>query len=378
MAHLFVICLFWIPVAVILYHWLGFPVLLWLAARLTRRRPTSSQTSEPRVSIVVAAHNEELTIEGKIRNCLGLDYPADRLEVVVGSDASDDDTDRILATLADPRLKCYRLDERRGKSGVLNFLAGKVSGDLVLITDADVSLERDVLRLMVPWFDDQTVGLVQAGYRRVNESGSVGEGFFDRWETTVKELEGRLGAMTTANGWAMMIRRQLFSPIPDDTIHDDLTFGLRVFRQGYRAVFERHAAATCRIEEEKVEFWRRVKMGRGLVQALARNLDLLSPRRGIKALAFFSHKVVRLLIPAMLPGMFVGLAFGISTPAYAVMLALLALSVLTAPLALTVGGRWRRLLLPQYYVLMNIALLVGGIQYLLGYDRGYWERTPRG
>jgi len=373
-----IVFLFWLPVGIVFYHWVGFPVVLWLLTKLARERTADQSVATPFVSIVVAARNEELTIERKIRNCLDLDYPPDRMEVVVGSDASDDDTDRILGTFRDPRLRCFRLPERRGKSAVLNSLTGRVTGDLVLITDADVSLARDVLRLMTTRFVDPDVGLVQLRYRRVNEDGNVAEGMFDRWETAVKNLEGRLGAMTTASGAGMMMRRALFAPIPEDTIHDDLVLGLRVFRLGLRAVFEGRAVATCRTEEERTEFRRRVKMGRGAAQALSRHLDLLSPRHGVRALAFLSHKVLRLLIPVAIPGMLVGLALGISMPGYAAILALMALTLLTMPLLLLVEGRWRRLLLPQYYLLMNVAILAGGIQYVFGPRRGYWERTRRG
>ncbi len=322
-------------------------------------------------------HNEELTAEAKVRNCLSLDYPATELELLFGSDASEDRTDDIVRSFDDPRVRLVRLPERQGKSGVLNAMLQQATGEFVLLTDADIELAPDVVRRAVSHFADPKVAVVQLNYRRVNKDGSTGEGMFDRWETWVKALEGDLGVLVSANGFGMMIRRADWSPIPLDTIHDDLLVGIRPFRSGGKAVFESRAVASCKVEEEGVEFRRRRKIGRGNMQALVRLRDLLSPKYGLRALAFFSHKTLRALLAFALPGMLAGCAIHLTNPVYAIFFWVQVIAYLLIPAVLLVRGRWRRVLLPSYYLLMNIALLVGSLEYLFGPKQAYWDRTPR-
>jgi len=371
------VVLFWAPVGLIIYHWLAFPVLLVLLSRFRKQRECAPLSVLPKVTLVVAAYNEETTIEAKVRNCLEIDYPSDKLEILVGSDASDDATDCILSSFRDYRLKWFRLPKRSGKAAVMNSLFSKATGDLVLITDADITVAPDVVRLMARRFSDPSVGIVQAHYRRVNRDGSLGESLFDRWETKVKELEGKLGVMVTPNGMGMIIRRSLCEPMPVDTVHDDLLLGIRALQSGYRVVYERRALATCKIEAEGIEFRRRIKIGRGNMQVLARQLDMLSPKYGFKALIFFSHKTVRALVPFCLLLMLVGCAPKFSSLFFAIVLAIQLVAYASTPLVLLVKSKWRRLFLPQYYLLMNIGLLVGNLQYIFGPHRPYWERTPR-
>jgi len=368
---------FWVPVGLTLYHWLGFPALLAVSAISRGRGNGPAASSLPSLSVAVAAHNEESVVAEKIRNCLDLDYPADKLEVLFCSDASDDGTDAILASVHDPRFRWLRLHQRGGKTAAVNLLIAEAKGELILFTDADISLAPDAAQRMVERFGDPSVGVVQVNYRRVNRDGSVAESIFDRWETAVKTLEGRIGALATANGMGMMLRKAACRPIPPDTIHDDLLLGLQPFRLGYAAVYEPRAMASCRIEHEGVEFRRRVKIGRGNMQALLRDSDLLSPRYGLKALTVFSHKTLRTLLAYMLPLVLVGCALKASSPLFAVAFGIQVACYTSMPLLLVARGKWRRLLVPQYYLLMNIALLAGGVSYLFGRREAYWERTPR-
>lgn len=375
---LIAVAFIWIPVTMFVYHWVGYPLLLLALSRSRRGGGRAPETELPSLSVVVAVRNEEMTLPAKIANCLDLDYPSDRLEVVFASDASDDGSDRLLAAVRDPKLRWTRLDRRGGKASALNRLFEVATGELVLITDADILLARDSARRLAARFADPRVGVVQCNYVRTNSDGSAAEGVFDRWETRVKLLEGYLYAMPTANGMGMMLRRSLCRSIPADTIHDDLLLGIRPFREGYGAVFESGAVATCRVESEGIELHRRIKMGRGNIQALARNFDLLSPKYGYQALSFFSHKILRTILPFTLPFILAGSVLGMSHPFCFWFLMVQVACYATVPLLLLVRGRWRRLLLPQYFLLMNIALLVGSVQYVFGRKKTLWERTARG
>ncbi|MFO7639531.1 MAG: glycosyltransferase, partial [bacterium] len=256
-------------------------------------------------------------------------------------------------------------------------VAGDARGELLFISDADILVEPDTLQLMARWFVDPEVGAVQADHLRYRQDGSPAEGVFDRWESLVRRLEGRLGVMVGPNGWGMMMRRSLYEAIPDNTINDDLELGIRMLKRGCHFLFEPKAIVRSGVEAEKVEFGRRVRFGRGNMQALAWNLDIFRPGTLTAAWALLSHKFLRTLLPFTLVWMPVGAALVLPHPAAVVFLGLLAVVLITTPFAQRVRGAFRKLMLPQYFVLMNAAQLYGGLRHILGFREPYWRRTPR-
>jgi cellulose synthase/poly-beta-1,6-N-acetylglucosamine synthase-like glycosyltransferase len=372
------VVLFWAALGIMLYHWIAFPVILWLWGRVSPRRSQQEPRTEPfRVSVVMAVHDEEGIISEKMKNLLATDYPADKMEVLIGSDNSTDRTDEIIMSFGDPRVKLTHYGQQAGKTVVQNRLLMEAKGDVVLCTDADSLLTPESLRLMLEQMRDPKVAVVNPNYRRVNRDGSPAESLYDRWETKVKELEGRLGAMVGCNAYANLIRREVADPIPDDTNLDDFVLGIMPFRYGYDVVTEPRALVVTQTEAETLEFRRKARISRGNLQALLRFSDILHPRYGVKAWTYFSHKVIRMLIPFLLLSMLVACAVESSRPFFAAMLGLQLLVLASVPLLLVTGGRWRRLLVPQYYYYMNIALFVGYWQYLTVRER-YWAKTPRG
>jgi biofilm PGA synthesis N-glycosyltransferase PgaC len=371
------VVLFWLPLGMVTYHWVLYPVTLLLWSKVRPRRYAKEERAEPFfVTILMAAYNEELLIADKLMNCLELDYRADRMEILVGSDSSTDRTDGIVRSHEDPRIRLIRYEPQSGKTVVQNRLLQEARGDVVLCTDVDSMLTPESLKLMLEHMRDPKVAVVNPRYVRVNRDGSMAEGFYDRWETKVKELEGRLGAMVGCNAYANMIRREVARPIPDDTILDDFVLGIRPFRNGYDVVNEPQALVVTQTESEKLEYKRKSRINRGNLQALIRFRDILLPRYGRKAWVYFSHKVLRMVVPFLLLAMLVGSALNLRTPFFAVALTLQLAVLATIPLVLVVRSRWRKLLIPQYYYYLNIGLVVGMWKYLMG-DRAGWAKTPR-
>jgi biofilm PGA synthesis N-glycosyltransferase PgaC len=231
------VLLFWIPFGVLAYHWVLFPIILWLWGRFRPRRYRNAIDPDSlRVSLVMAVYNEECIIGDKVRNCLDLDYPAEKIEILIGSDDSKDRTEEIIRSFTDSRIRLMRYEPQAGKTVVQNRLLLEARGDVVLCTDADSMLTSESLRLMLAHMRDARVAVVNPRYVRTNREGSPAEGFYDRWESKVKELEGRLGSMVGCNAYANMIRREYATPIPDDTILDDFVLGIRPFRSGMDVV----------------------------------------------------------------------------------------------------------------------------------------------
>jgi cellulose synthase/poly-beta-1,6-N-acetylglucosamine synthase-like glycosyltransferase len=369
--------LFWAAFGVMLYHWFAFPVMLWLWGKVSPRHYRPEPRPEPfKVSVLMAVYNEEGIIAEKMKNVLATDYPVDKMEVLIGSDSSTDRTDEIIRSFNDPRVRLIHYNQQAGKTVVQNRLLLEAAGDVILCTDADSILTPASLRLMLEQMRDPKVAVVNPRYARVNKDGNAAESFYDRWETKVKELEGRLGAMVGCNAYANMMRREVADPIPDDTNLDDFVLGIRPFRRGYDVVTEPRALVVTQTETEKLEFWRKARISRGNVQALRRFADLLLPKYGIKAWVYFSHKVLRMLVPFLLLAMLVSSALRTANLFFAVVLGLQLATLATVPLLFVARGSWRRLLLPQYYYYMNAALLVGYWQFFAGREK-YWTKTPR-
>lgn len=369
--------LFWAAFGIMLYHWVAFPMTLWLWGKVSPRRYGPGPRSEPsKVSVVMAVFNEERIIAGKMKNLLAMDYPADKIEILIGSDSSTDRTDEIISSFGDPRVRLIHYDEQAGKTVVQNRLLVEAKGDVVLCTDADSLLTSESLGLMLEQMRDPRVAVVNPKYRRVNRDGSAAESLYDRWETKVKELEGRLGAMVGCNAYANLIRREFATPIPDDTNLDDFVLGIRPFRSGYDVVTEPRALVVTQAEAEMLEFRRKARINRGNLQVLTRFADLLLPKYGVKAWVYLSHKVVRMLIPFLLLIMLMTSALEVSRPFFTVVFALQVALLASTPMLFVAKGRWRRLMFPQYYYLMNIALLVGCWQFFAGHEK-YWKKTPR-
>jgi cellulose synthase/poly-beta-1,6-N-acetylglucosamine synthase-like glycosyltransferase len=372
---------FWIPLFLFIYHWLIFPIILVLLVKIRRKESQPMELAElPRVTIAIAAWNEELTIGAKLRNCQELDYPPDKLEILVGTDAVTDRTNDIVRDFAeqDPRIKLITVNERIGKSAVINLLAENAAGDIILFTDADVLLAPEALRAGVERFVDPKVGMVVTAYIRQNKDGVPAENLWDRFENKLKALEGMLGCAVGVYGWAMFVRRSLFKPLPPDTINDDYVIGIYVFRQRYKSVYEPRSLTYTRVEPPEIEFQRKARVNQGNVQQLFRYSDILLPKYGLVAWVFFSHKYLRWFIPFFMLSILITSAAKVSIPFFRILLILQLIVYLTTPLVPYVKGRLRKLFLPQYYVWVNWALLAGYWRYFFGKRLKYnWLRTER-
>jgi len=324
----------------------------------------------------MSVHNEEAIIAGKMKNLLSLDYPEDKLEIIIGSDGSNDRTDEIIKSFNDPRVRLIHYDDQSGKVVVQNRLLELATGELVLFTDADALLTPDSLRMLVDKFHDPKVAVVHPAFQRVNKDGSPAESFYDRWENRVKDWEAKIGALIGCYGYANLIRKEFAQPIPDEIIIDDFYLGIRPFRYGMDVVNEPRALVITRAESEEIEFRRKVRISSGNLQALLHFFDLLSPRYGKKAWVYFSHKVLRMLIPFLLFSILVASGVKLHQPFFRVLFFLQLIAYATLPLVFYARGGLRRLLVVQYYLLMNIALVVGYWRYFFRRDR-FWQKTPR-
>src|SRR5712692_3099852 len=238
--------LFWTALLLLGYLYIGYPIAAWLRALLCPRSHARA-AAEPFVTVMVVAYNEEDRIDARLENLLALDYPRDRLEIVLASDGSTDETVDRACRYEDAGVRVRAFAERRGKAAVLNDLVPSARGQIVVLADARQRFEPGAVRALVANFADLTVGAVSGELMLTptRAGAAVGEGacFYWRYEKFIRRSESRATSTVGATGAIYAIRRTLFEPIPEDTILDDVLIPLRMIRRGYRTLLEPDARA---------------------------------------------------------------------------------------------------------------------------------------
>ena len=295
---------------VVVYTWVVYPLLLRL---LNFLRPRVSKTATlerlPFVSIIIAVHNEQATIAEKLQNCLSLDYPHDRLEIIVASDGSTDRTAEIVHCLAarDSRISWLESDRRVGKSGVQNLAATRARGEVFLFTDASTGMPAGVLQKMIGNLADPRVGLVTATvfFGHAENAVEKGQGFYWRYELFLRNVESDLGTLATGSGQALLVRRELFRPLPT-CYGDDCIMPLDVRLQGHRVVQDREAIVFDTMPHSiEGELRARIRMtARNWTGTLSRPALLNPLRFPMTSVGLLSHKLLRWWTPFFLAAVF--------------------------------------------------------------------------
>jgi cellulose synthase/poly-beta-1,6-N-acetylglucosamine synthase-like glycosyltransferase len=378
----------WTSLGLIVYTHLGYPLLLAALARLRRLPPFGSlhrdsdrpESGLPRVSLIVAAHDEEAVIERRVENALALDYPPERLEVIVASDGSADRTvARARAAAADGEAGRVRVLDlpRRGKVRTQDAAADEASGEVLAFSDANALWKPDCLRLLVGRLAEPRVAYVCGRLRYLAADGTNEEGAYWRYETAVRGLESRIGSITAGNGAVYAVRREAYLRLDPRTSHD-LAFPFNLVKRGWRAVYEPRAEAVERpLPSIEGEFRRKRRMMSHAWPAVLAG-GMLNPRGYglLYALEVYSHRLLRYATPLLhvvALGANVPLAFG-STLYAATLGAQLAFG-LAALLGRLTAGRPRLLGLAYYYVLVTASLAAGLWDWLRHGTPATWERA---
>src|SRR5256714_14155944 len=295
--------LFWAGAAALLYAYAGYPALVWLVSRV-RPRAVLRGSAEPAVTVVITAYNEERDLARKLENTLALDYPADKLEIIVASDCSSDRTDEIAREFAPRGVRLHRQAERLGKTAAQNAAITLAHGEVILFSDATTLYQREVLRAMAPNFADPSVGCVAGRLVYVDDSGSavrIGAKSFWGYETFLKTHESRACSLIGASGCLYAVRRSAYVPLYDEACSDFLIATVMV-EQGLRAVYEPDAVCTEETNRRAdKELRMRVRVITQTFTDLWRHRAMLNPLRGgFYAVQLLSHKVMRYLVPFFL------------------------------------------------------------------------------
>ncbi|MEK6326747.1 MAG: glycosyltransferase [Actinomycetota bacterium] len=365
---------FWISVGLLVYTHLGYPALLWL---LTRLRDTTDELGEvteppPSVSLIVAAHDEEASIARWVRATLALDYPRERLEVVVVSDGS---VDRTLELASEAGADLVLEVPRGGKVAALNAAVEKARGEVLAFSDANATWEPDALRRLVARFADPRTGYVCGQLRLEGAGGENQEGLYWRYEMAARALESRLAGVTAGNGAINAVRREAYIAL-EPTRGQDISLPYELTKRGWRAVFEPGAVAREPMAATLgSEFRRKRRMLAGAWATMLRH-GMLSPRGYGPAYAFeiLSHRALRYLSPLLhLVALGTNLALLGQGAIYVVTLAAQLALLATAALAPVVP--LRAFQVARYYVAVTAASAAGLWDYLRRGVPRTWEKA---
>ncbi|APC14796.1 glycosyl transferase family 2 [Pseudomonas frederiksbergensis] len=293
--------IFWLCLLLPVYAYLGYPLLLTVAGLFfPRHRPLPLPAQ--RVSVVVAAYNEQRTIENKLRNLLAQDYHAASLQIIVASDGSTDQTVALARSFDDPRIEVLDLP-RQGKNSALNAAVSYCTGDILVFTDADVHwIDGTLQQLLAPFADPEVGGTVGNMNIPVPGSGlSLGESLYRHYEAWLRRVESRTGCTVSADGALQALRHELYQPIPA-LVNDDFFINTCAPVAGKRVVYVDDAKVLDQgVDEAERQFSRRQRVTVGGLISLAARRELLNPlHHGLYAIALISHKLIRRLAPVLL------------------------------------------------------------------------------
>lgn len=372
--------------AAVVYVLAGYPLLLALVARLRPRPPRRDPAAEPFCSLLISAYCETRDLPLKIASLWRLDYPTDRFEVLVADDGSSDGTGDLVEQLAaEPaaagRLKLLPRTENLGKASQLNRLAEAAQGEVLVFTDARQPLEPGALRAVAAVFADPDVGGASGAVHYRTAAGEpVTIGFYWRYESLLRRLEGLVHSCCGGAGPLLALRKSLWTPLPRQTVLDDVLGPMRMVLAGKRFVYAADAVAVeTYAMNRRHEYDRRVRTMAGNVQLLRLEPRLLWPWRNPIWWQFVSHKVGRVLLPWFLVAMLAGSLLGLGGhPFFAALLVAQALGYAYAAVGwLTSGKPWSPPGASAVYSLVLLAAVAaaGTWRDLRGGSKGSWGQA---
>ncbi|HEV2488846.1 MAG TPA: glycosyltransferase [Candidatus Acidoferrales bacterium] len=373
-----VLLLFWLSIAWLAYVYAGYPLILWIAGYWRRFVPEVREDYFPHVSVLISARNEEKDILWKVTETLAWNYPPERLELLIASDASEDGTDEILRSVKDPRLRYIRIENRVGKNEALNQLVQMATGELLLFSDANSHIGKDCLRSMVHHFADPRVGAVTGTEHTLSEGDelAVGSGtcaYLD-YEFMVSRLESRVGSVIVCDGSLFVIRRSLFHQLQPD-LANDLELPLYIGAKGYKLLCETTAWALEKaMRSPREEFNRKRRIcGQGVLGFWR----LRSCLHGFRAWQFLSRKVLRWLSLVPMTLILLSNIALQGRPFFKILLGLQIAFYVFALLGFLLSQAGRRgtalFTAPFYFLLVNLAAITGVAQACTGRRFAIWE-----
>lgn len=362
--------IFWAAIFMICYTYAGYPILLILLTSMKYNPVKNWKKDLPKVTIIVAAHNEEKVIAKKMENILTLDYPKEKLNAIIVSDGSTDRTPQIVGRYEGDRIKSITLNERHGKTACQNIGVEMADGEILVFSDANALYRKEAISKLVQHFNEERVGCVCGELRYINASNSHaenGEELYWRYERFLKEKESKLSSLIGVNGSIYAVKRNCYVPLNDDLI-SDLVEPLMIYMKGFKIVYEKEAIseenANNRMEDELKRKVRIITRG---IRGLLYTKTLLNPFKwGIFSIQIISHKLLRWLVPYLLIILFVSNLFLLSKRFFQISFIIQNIFYMGAIVGFFLEKRrgtiCKLLTTPLYFSMVNFAALLGWLK----------------
>lgn len=380
---------FFISLFLLLHTYIIYPISIFIFSVLFKKEYKFDEEFQPEISIIISVYNEEKVIENTIRNFLKSNYDLSKIEFIIGSDNSTDATNEIVLKLQKeiPAINFFPFTERRGKSKVLNDLVKYARADILVFSDANTTYHPDAIRNLVKFYVDDRVGgvsgkLLLVEFEESKNSGSQEKRYWD-FETWLKEKEGQLGILIGANGGIYSIKKKYIHNIPSShPVMDDFYLSLKVLEKKKDFLYQKDAfAEEFTAASLKSEFYRKIRNNSINLSTIQFIIRLLSPSYPLISYGLWSHKIIRWFSPVLLILVFLTSAsLSEYKNFYYYFLILQVLSFMFGLLGFglkKVGLRIQPLLIIFYFMMTNLAQLIGIIKFIFGRHTAYWQSTPR-
>ncbi|WP_338788275.1 glycosyltransferase family 2 protein [Metabacillus sp. FJAT-53654] len=373
--------LLWFFIFLIIYIYFGYPTLLWMVSKIKQAKTITDDEYQPKVTMFIAAYNEEKVIKNKLLNTIDLSYPKDKLQVIVVSDDSSDRTNEFVNEIAEdyPFIKLNIVYGRKGKTEALNKSVHLANGDILVFSDANSMYKEDAIHHMVKYYVDESIGGVCGELKLINPTNSAigeSEGVYWKYERLLKTLESRTGTSVVGNGSIYSIRKSLFKPM-NPNVGDDMQNPLIIIGQGKRYIYDRDAVTVEETSPSNVEeFGRKVRIVTRSFTGVLSYKRLFNPFTRFELFfKYLSHKLLRYLVPYYMIIVFILNITLITQPFYMVLFGLQVLFYLLA----YVGKFIKSFVtyIPYYFCIVNLAALIGTYRALTGKRQAVWKPTSR-
>lgn len=384
------IIIFFLCSLLVIHTYILYPVSIKFLTIFYHKNYKIDSASTPPISILISAYNEAKVIEKTILKLIASDYPPDKLEILIGSDNSTDQTNNILKELSEnyTNVKHISFDTRRGKKFVINDLVKFANGEILFFCDANTLYKKDAIKLMVKYYADAKIGGVCGRLKlteRLNttEFGNQEKKYWD-FESWLKNLEGKIGVLIGANGGIYSIRKSLFVPMPEQApVIDDFYLSLKILEAGYDFVYCRDSEAYETISPEvRSEFQRKVRIMSRNLETIKKVKSLIFSKSILITYALWSHKILRWFSPIFF---ILILIINLFTYQLHHLFFLTLIVQLIFYFSAVLGYFLNKLkikflpfMLTYYFCVTNAALLIGLIQYMAKKNKPTWQPTPRG
>lgn len=371
-----------------LYIYFGYFLLVIILGKVMRKKVIKKDI-EPSVALLIAAYNEELSIAKKIENSLLLDYPKNKLRIIVVSDGSTDRTDEIVRSYADCGVELIRVEGRVGKTEARNVAVKSITDEVIIFSDATTKYRSDIVRKLVRNFADKTVGMV-TGHLIYSDDDStqmgLGQKLYWQYESLIKKSQTEMGTLTGSVGCVTAFRTSLYSPLPDNII-EDFTGPLLMVMKGFRVVYEEEAVCFEETTKKSKNEWdMRVRVIRGGMTGMLYARKILNPfNYPLASFQLLSHKILRWMVPLfMISFATVTVQVVLQEPGYQLGQLLLMVQILFYGCALLAfllekrGIHLKLVAIPFYFVVVNLAALVAMFKTFNGTLEATWEPQRNG